>query len=169
MAGDLSRGLAILLLSVAGTLTLAAEPMQTTNAVPTFENTIQETRYQALINELRCPKCQNQNLAGSDAPIAQDLKHQVQAQILAGQSDQQIRDYLIDRYGDFITYKPPMRGAALGLWILPPILLIALLLGWFTFVRYRQRLRTPPLSATEEARVQALLQQTQSTTEENRS
>ncbi len=75
-----------------------------------FDTPLQETRYRALIDELRCPKCQNTNLAGSDAGLAGDLKDRVYEQVKAGQSDGEIRDYLIARYGDFITYKPPMRG-----------------------------------------------------------
>ena len=89
-----------------------------------FDTPLQETRYRALIDELRCPKCQNTNLAGSDAGLATDLKDRVYEQVKAGQSDAEIRDYLIARYGDFITYKPPVRASTFVLWFGPFILLI---------------------------------------------
>lgn len=95
-----------------------------------FDNPEDETRYKALIEELRCPKCQNQNLAGSDAPIAQDLKQKTYEMIKDGRSDSEIRNYMFERYGDFISYKPPIRPSTWILWIFPPILLVILLLGW---------------------------------------
>ena len=128
--------------------------------VPRFEYEVEERRYQALIAELRCPKCQNQNLAGSDAPIAQDLKRSVYDQITDGRSDQEIRGYLIERYGDFITYKPPMKGAALWLWLLPPILLLVLILGWLRYVNQRKRERyAQRLTDHEQVRLQQILGQ----------
>lgn len=95
-----------------------------------FKSEQDEIRYQALIEELRCPKCQNQNLAGSDAPIARDLKQKTYEMINDGRSDKEIRDYMFERYGDFISYKPPIRPSTWVLWFFPPILLVFLVMGW---------------------------------------
>ena len=103
-----------------------------------FDSVQQEAQYRGLIEELRCPKCQNQNLAGSDAPIAQDLKQKVYDLIKDRRSDAEIRDYMQDRYGDFISYKPPVRPSTWILWFFPPLLLIILLIGWFWHSKRRQ-------------------------------
>ena len=96
-----------------------------------FDNPRQEAQYRALIEELRCPKCQNQNLAGSDAPIAQDLKQKTYDMVKDGRSDGEIRQYMSERYGDFISYKPPVRPSTWILWFFPPILLVVVMLSWF--------------------------------------
>lgn len=121
-----------------------------------FRSPADEARYRALIDELRCPKCQNTNLAGSDAGLADDLKNRVYEQIQAGKSDSEIRDYLIVRYGDFISYKPPMRASTWLLWWGPALLLIGVGVGL-----WRRSLQTParskPLDAQEQAHLQRLL------------
>ena len=104
-----------------------------------FDSVQQEAQYRGLIEELRCPKCQNQNLAGSDAPIAQDLKQKTYDMVKEGRSDGEIRDYMQERYGDFITYKPPVRPSTWILWFFPPLLLITLIAGWFWQSKRRQR------------------------------
>lgn len=103
-----------------------------------FDSVQQEAQYRGLIEELRCPKCQNQNLAGSDAPIAQDLKQKTYDLVKDGRSDGEIRDYMQERYGDFISYKPPVRPSTWILWFFPPLLLIALIVGWFWQSKRRQ-------------------------------
>ena len=104
-----------------------------------FDSPQQEAQYRGLIEELRCPKCQNQNLAGSDAPIAQDLKQKTYDMIKEGRSDAEIRAYMQERYGDFITYKPPVRPSTWILWFFPPLLLIVLIIGWFWQSKRSQR------------------------------
>lgn len=89
-----------------------------------FATPQQQQRFYSLTSELRCLVCQNQNLAESNAPLANDLRNQVYQQIQQGQSDQQIVDYLVTRYGDYILYKPPFNKATLGLWIAPFLLLL---------------------------------------------
>lgn len=124
-----------------------------------FNNPAQEAQYRAMIEELRCPKCQNQNLAGSDAPIAQDLKQKTYELVKDGQSDQQIRDYMSERYGDFISYRPPVRPSTWILWFMPPVLLVLALTGWLLMVRRRSQ-RQPKavgLSAAEQAKLDQLL------------
>lgn len=121
-----------------------------------FDTPLQETRYRALIDELRCPKCQNTNLAGSDAGLAGDLKDRVYEQVKAGQSDGEIRDYLISRYGDFITYKPPMRASTYVLWFGPFVLL--LVAGFIMWRRTRVVVaKSKPLSAQEAEQLQRVL------------
>lgn len=98
-------------------------------------NTEQEARYRSLTGQLRCLVCQNQNIADSDAPLAADLRNQVKRQILVGETDQQITDYLTSRYGDFVLYKPPFKLITLLLW-LGPALLVLLALGMaYAFAR----------------------------------
>ncbi|WP_410498609.1 cytochrome c-type biogenesis protein CcmH [Chitinibacter sp. S2-10] len=89
-----------------------------------------EERLVSLAAELRCLVCQNESLASSRAPLAEDLRREVREQIRTGKSDTQIIAYLTDRYGDFVTYRPPLKGRTLLLWIGPFILLI-LALGIF--------------------------------------
>ncbi len=133
-----------------------------------FDSVQQEAQYRGLIEELRCPKCQNQNLAGSDAPIAQDLKQKTYDMIKDGRSDGEIRAYMQDRYGDFISYKPPVRPSTWILWFFPPLLLILLLIGWFWQSKRRQLVASgksgvkientaTALSAAEKAELDRLL------------
>lgn len=93
-----------------------------------FEDPKLEERYQALIEVVRCPKCLNTNLAGSDAPIAQDLRKLIHRLLHEGKSDSEIRTYLIERYGDFIIYDPPLSPKTVTLWALPVIGLLLVLL-----------------------------------------
>jgi cytochrome c-type biogenesis protein CcmH len=88
-----------------------------------FDNDEQEARYLDLTRELRCLVCQNQNLADSDAPLAHDLRKEIYRMLQAGQSNEQIKTFLVDRYGDFVLYRPPVKGNTLALWLLPAALL----------------------------------------------
>ena len=132
-----------------------------------FDNPRQEAQYRALIEEFRCPKCQNQNLAGSDAPIAQDLKQKTYDMVKDGRSDTEIRQYMNERYGDFISYNPPVRPSTWILWFFPPVLLVFVMLAWFIRNRNSSKraavIDNPieegyaPLSAAEQQRLQNLL------------
>ena len=88
-----------------------------------FSSPAEEARFQALSAELRCPKCLNTNLSGSDSPIAADLRRTVARMVREGYSDQEIRDYLLERYGDFILYRPRLTAQTLLLWFGPALLL----------------------------------------------
>ena len=81
-------------------------------------------RYRQLIEEYRCPKCQNQNLAGSDSPISADLRREIRRMLEEGASDEQISDYLVARYGDFIRYRPRFQDSTYLLWLGPGLLLV---------------------------------------------
>jgi cytochrome c-type biogenesis protein CcmH len=76
-------------------------------------------RYEQLTQELRCPKCQNQNLADSDSEISSDLRREIYLMLEEGQSDQQIKDFLVARYGTFVLYNPPVSGTTLWVWLVP--------------------------------------------------
>ncbi|WP_407074436.1 cytochrome c-type biogenesis protein [Psychrobacter sp. CAL346-MNA-CIBAN-0220] len=121
-----------------------------------FDSVQQEAQYRGLIEELRCPKCQNQNLAASDAPIAQDLKQKIYDLIKDGRSDAEIRDYMQERYGDFISYKPPVRPSTWILWFFPPLLLIVLITGWFWQSKRRQVVARGQSGVTVDATADAL-------------
>ena len=83
-----------------------------------------ELRYKALSQELRCPKCQNQNIADSNAPISRDLRAIVHEQLEAGATNEEIIDFLVDRYGEFVRYRPGVDSNTLWLWSAPLILLV---------------------------------------------
>lgn len=92
----------------------------------------QEARAHQLALSLRCPVCQNQTIAESGAPVAQDLREQVRAQVAAGRSDDEVRDFMRERFGDFVLYEPPWNAQTLALWLGPFALLGggALALAW---------------------------------------
>jgi len=89
-----------------------------------FDSPEQEARYLALTQELRCLVCQNQSLADSDAPLAHDLRKEVHKMLQSGSSDDQIKAFLVDRYGDFVLYRPPVKSNTVALWLLPAVLLL---------------------------------------------
>jgi cytochrome c-type biogenesis protein CcmH len=121
-----------------------------------FEDQADEQRYRALIDELRCPKCLNTNLSGSDAPIAADLRREVHRMVISGATDAEVLDFLRQRYGDFVLYDPPLRPGTAVLWGLPIVL--ALIAGIVVVtVRRRARVNGPILSPEENARLAALV------------
>ena len=101
-------------------LTLAEEA----NEVYPFEDSIHEERFLSLLNELRCPKCQSSNLAGSNAPIAIDLKREVYRLVKLGKTEKEVKTYLVDRYGNFIVYDPPFESDTYALWLAPLIIFL---------------------------------------------
>lgn len=134
-----------LMLSV-GTLAMAAE-----------WSAEQDARYQGLIQELRCLVCQNQSIAESNAELAQDLRKQVRQQMEQGRSDDEIRAYLTDRYGEFVLYRPPITAKTVALWVGPFVLL---LVGIFIALRILRRPRAAAAtSAPDPERLAALLKQ----------
>ena len=123
-----------------------------------FDSEQQQQRYKRLIEEFRCPKCLNTNIAGSDAPIAQDLRRTVHKLVVTdGYEDQQVRDFLQQRYGDFVLYNPPLTGRTLVIWAMPVLLaLIGLLVILQLLLRARAK-RSVALSAEEQSRLREIL------------
>ena len=122
-----------------------------------------EQRYRELSFELRCPKCQNQNIADSNAPIAQDLRKLLYQQLEAGASNEEILDYMVARYGEFVRYRPRFSGATALLWMTPVLLL---LVGMITVVltlrsRRRRSEAAASLNADDQQRLQDLLRNTE--------
>jgi cytochrome c-type biogenesis protein CcmH len=122
---------------------------------------VAEKRLQKLSEELRCLVCQNQTIADSNAELAQDLRREVRGMIRDGKSDKEIVEFMVTRYGDFVLYRPPVKGITLLLWGGPIALL---LVGLFALQRYlRQRARRmvddQPLSAEDADRAEALLKE----------
>jgi len=126
-----------------------------------FPSEEQETRYQLLVKEFRCPRCQNQNLVNSDAPIAIDLRRTVYEMVIDDQSNSTIRDYMLERYGDFILYRPKLSSVTFVLWFGPIALL---LLGGFILWRIvsshkaqKHAHSSKDLSQKEKAQLQQIL------------
>lgn len=120
----------------------------------------QESRARALSAEIRCLVCQNQSIDDSDASLARDLRLLVREQIKEGKTDQGIRDFLVERYGDFVLLKPPMKASTWLLWYGPLIVFVLGLAGLIVFFRTRAGSANAPttqLSAEEQARVERLL------------
>jgi len=108
-----------------------------TITVQSFDTEIQQTRYNRLIYDLRCPVCQGQSIGESNAGLAKDLRDRVRSMILAGQSDDQIAAYMVSRYGEFVLYEPPVRPATYLLWVIP--FLVALIGFGFTVIAIKKR------------------------------
>ena len=118
-----------------------------------FKDDQQAARYNSLIQEFRCPKCLNTNLAGSDAPIAKDLRRAVHRLINEGKTDQEIREFMRSRYGDFVLYKPRLTPATLMLWFSPLVLLLILAL---VILQIANRKSAVVLSAEDRSRIKDL-------------
>lgn len=122
------------------TLVLAVLAFSATAADPlVFTDPAMEERYNDLTAELRCAVCQNQSLADSDAELAQDLRKEIYDMMMAGQDNEQIKTFLVDRYGDFVLYRPAMEGNTLALWLMPGVLLGIGAIAVFFTVRNRNR------------------------------
>jgi cytochrome c-type biogenesis protein CcmH len=139
----LSRLALALLLAAAPVLVHAIDPLPFTDAA-------QEQRFQQLTRQLRCLVCQNENLADSHAPLAQDLRQQVFEQMQAGKSDEEIKRWLTERYSDFVLYDPPLRGGTALLWFGPALVLAIGLFAVVAIVRRRSRaLAAAPTRTTD--------------------
>jgi cytochrome c-type biogenesis protein CcmH len=122
-----------------------------------FESVKQETAFHKLSNELRCLVCQNQSIADSNADLAKDLRNEIYKMLQQGKSEDQIIDFMVQRYGDFVLYNPPMKPLTWLLWFGP---VIALLVGFIVVVRYIRNQRNlaaaVELSSEEQQRLAAL-------------
>lgn len=135
------------------TSTLAKE------ALPMAQDPVLEKRLVLISEELRCLVCQNESLASSRAELANDLREEVRKLIAQNLSDQQIKDYLVTRYGDFVLYRPQVKPLTWALWFGPFFLLVVAVWGMFSYVRQRQSAQTTvgALSDADRHKAQAIL------------
>lgn len=124
-------------------------------AAPAAADPVLEARVNKLAEELRCLVCQNQSIADSHAELAIDLKNQVREMLKQGMSDKQVIDFLVQRYGDFVLYRPPVKTTTWLLWAGPFLLLVAALVAFF--IKLRRRPTSAPLTAAEHTDAEALL------------
>lgn len=116
----------------------------------------QAERFQVLVTELRCLVCQNQAISDSNAPLAADLRNKVREQLAAGRTDAEIYDYVTERYGDFVLYRPPVRASTYLLWFGPFVLLVAGLVLAVRMAR-RRAAQAAPAKAVDSERLRKLL------------
>lgn len=121
-------------------LALGCGLLQANEAAPASEDPVLEARMVKIAEELRCLVCQNQTIASSNAGLAVDLRNQVREMLRRGDSDQQIIDYMTARYGDFVLYRPPLKGTTALLWFGPGVLLVGGLTVLFLVLRRRSRM-----------------------------
>ena len=137
------RTLLVLLALLLGQSAAALEPVD-------YRSPAEEQRFKALTAELRCVMCQNQSIADSNAPIAHDLRREVLALMREGRSDDEIKQYLVERYTDFVLYEPPMRGGNWLLWVGPFLILLAGGIAVYRIIRRKQPAAAAPAADNEE-------------------
>ena len=122
-----------------------------------FDSAEQERRYHFLIDELRCLVCQNQNLADSNAELAQDLREQVYLMIKNDDSNETIINFMVSRYGDFVLYRPPLKPTTYMLWIGPFIIFLVALIIVVQFIRRRQQSQPADISQSDRDKIKKML------------
>ena len=125
--------------------------------VQEFQSAADEERYQKMIDELRCLVCQNQNLADSNSDLAKDLRGKTYELIRDGATDDEIVEYMVNRYGDFVLYRPPFKTSTLFLWVGPFIILIIMLWFLIRFIRRNAATQEVNLDTTEKDLAKQLL------------
>lgn len=108
-----------------------------------FQSQQEEQDYKELIAELRCPRCQNQNIADSNALVAKDMRYKTKQMLSEGASKQEVIDYMVGRYGDFVHYKPPIKASTIILWLVPLI--------FVAFALYRMKAQSVSLTTQNSA------------------
>lgn len=131
---------------------LFTPPLQAAIESYEFESTQMEADYYRLVRELRCLVCQNQNLAGSNADLAKDLRRQTYELLAQGKTPDQVAQYMVDRYGDFVLYRPRLKRDTLLLWFGPFVMLVLVLWLVIRAIRKKQNLVPPNADALERAR-----------------
>jgi cytochrome c-type biogenesis protein CcmH len=148
-----------MVLSAAFAVLLLASPPAGAVEIRTFDDPALHARFRTLTYELRCLVCQNQNIADSDAELAQDLRREVDRMLREGKTDNDITEFMVARYGEFVLYRPRLRAGTVALWVGPFVLVGAGLVLLVSTVRKTRRNTAPPspLEQDEETRVNALL------------
>ncbi|MBL8393421.1 MAG: cytochrome c-type biogenesis protein CcmH [Candidatus Accumulibacter sp.] len=151
------RWLLVLLLVVTSA---AWQGVHAGEAKPLAADEVIEKRLVAISSELRCLVCQNESLAGSHAELANDLRREIRTLIRDGKNDAEIMDFMVSRYGDFVRYRPPLKGTTLLLWFGPALLFVCGLGALLLYLRRRNLvIRDTPLTVEEQRRADDLLQQ----------
>jgi cytochrome c-type biogenesis protein CcmH len=133
-------------------------PALAKEAAPLAQDEAVEKRMVAISSELRCLVCQNESLSASNAELAHDLRREIRSQITAGKSDGEIREFMVSRYGDFVLYRPPLKGTTLLLWFGPALFFAVGLVALIRYLRRRNlAIKDAPLSADEQAELDRLL------------
>jgi cytochrome c-type biogenesis protein CcmH len=128
------------------------------DATPLADDPVTEQRLISISEEMRCLVCQNESLAGSRSDLANDLRREIRTLIKEGKSDDQIRNFMVERYGDFVLYRPPVKPITWLLWIGPFIILLIGIAVLFTYLRRRNSaVTTIALSDDDNKRIDALL------------
>lgn len=123
-------------------LLLAALPAVAIDTDKAFEDPVMQARYEAIIEEVRCVQCQNQTIKDSNALIANDLRREIRRLLSEGNTDAEVYDFLVERYGEFVLYRPRMSGVSLLLWIAPAAFL---LFGAIVVVRVLRKRTSMPI------------------------
>lgn len=122
-----------------------------------FKDEAQEQQFRELTAQLRCPKCQNNSIADSNAMIASDMRQKVYELQQQGQTQQQIIDYMVARYGNFVTYEPPITPGTIVLWLLPALFILGGIIVVVRRARRGQQAAPQPLNDLEQQRLKQLL------------
>jgi len=147
----MARALILAILILAGGAASARE------AAPAADDPRLEERVMAIAAELRCLQCQNQSIAESDADLAKDLRLQIREKLQQGQTEREIMDYMIARYGEFVLWRPPFKPVTLLLWLGPLLLVVTGLIALFIRLSRERSAGEIELSAAERARAERLL------------
>ena len=130
------------------------------DAAPLADDPVTEQRLISISEEMRCLVCQNESLAGSRSDLANDLRREIRTLIQEGKSDEQIRAFMVERYGDFVLYRPPVKPITWLLWIGPFVILVIGIVGLFRYLRRRnQTMPSTTLSEADNQKIDALLNQ----------
>ena len=156
----LSTAFSVVLLFSAG---MTTPPVHAVLEPLKFESSSQESRYKALIAELRCLVCQNQNLADSNADLARDLRLLTYNMILSGSSDTEIVQFMVSRYGDFVLYRTPFKPSTALLWLAPLLFLTGGCFVLFRIFRSRKNVSPSNVPPTQRAKVRKLMRDDHST------
>jgi cytochrome c-type biogenesis protein CcmH len=138
------------------------------DAMPLADDPVIEQRLIVISEEMRCLVCQNESLAGSRSDLANDLRREIRNLIKEGKTDDQIRSFMVDRYGDFVLYRPPVKPITWFLWIGPFVILLVGIIGLMVYLRCRnQSVQINKLSEADNRRIDALLKDAKSSSTEN--
>ncbi len=139
-------------------LTALALPATATEDLVQFESAEQQQLYRQLTAELRCPKCQNQNIADSNAVVAVDMRNKTLELVRQGQTHDEVIDFMKQRYGDFVHYQPPFQLSTIWLWLLPILAVLSLAFTVFRRSKSSQTAEAPAMESTElDAELQAMI------------